>query len=244
VRLMFIARDVASSNVSAGLQRNNDLEIYLSLNPHPALTPVPDQSRPTTIEEQKENEAAYRQLLVRRVLTALLPEEDLKNDALRSLLEGIIGELILGQIISDKICQPEFMYEAIAKLVETLKEPSISANGKSSMRRRQAAIRSSRAAIIMWTILGYIFTFFSISQWILSTVFSHLPSRSPSISKAGFQLKNSKKGILDMRIWAIGPQLFEIPARQPWLAGSTSLLRFSLVNGPIGIAKFNHWLDR
>ncbi|KIV80351.1 hypothetical protein, variant 1 [Exophiala sideris] len=85
--------------------------IYHSLNPHPALDP----SLPPT--EQQDYEAAYRQLLIQGALAVLLPTEDLANTCLRTLVTDIIADLILGQALAEKICQPWFLHGTVSKLV-------------------------------------------------------------------------------------------------------------------------------
>ncbi|KAI1610614.1 PXA domain-containing protein [Exophiala viscosa] len=85
--------------------------IYHSLNPHPALDP----SLPRT--ERQDYEAAYRQLLIQGALAVLLPTEDLANTCLRTLVTDIIADLILGQALAEKLCQPWFLHGTVSKLV-------------------------------------------------------------------------------------------------------------------------------
>lgn len=96
-------------------------QIYHSLSPHPALSPVPDHATPSTIEEQSKNEADYRQLLVQGALAILLPTEDLENACLRTLVADVIAESILGNAIGGKISESWFIWSSISKLVEVVK---------------------------------------------------------------------------------------------------------------------------
>jgi len=96
------------------------LQIYHSLNPHPALCPVrADES--ATSPEQLENEATYRQLLVQGALAILLPTEDLENACLRTLIGDVVADLILGQAVANKVCAGWFLHDAIAKAVAVAK---------------------------------------------------------------------------------------------------------------------------
>ncbi|RYZ32624.1 MAG: hypothetical protein EOP01_00570, partial [Propionibacteriaceae bacterium] len=67
--------------------------------------PVPTESVPSATVEQRENESAWRQLLVQGVLAVLLPTEDLENGCLRALVAEIFAEMILGNGISGKACE-------------------------------------------------------------------------------------------------------------------------------------------
>ena len=94
--------------------------IYHTLRPHPALSPVPDGLAPSSIVEQRENESAWRQLLVQGVLVVLLPTEDLENACLRSLVAEIFAEMILGNGISGKACEGWLLWEGITRIAEVL----------------------------------------------------------------------------------------------------------------------------
>lgn len=94
--------------------------IYHELSPHPALSPVPTSQSPSSIEEQTRNEAVYRQLLVQGALAILLPTEDLENACLRTLVADVIAEVILGNAIGDKACEPRFIWTTLSTLVAAL----------------------------------------------------------------------------------------------------------------------------
>jgi hypothetical protein len=101
--------------------------IYHALNPHPALDPrLPP-------EQRRDYESAYRQLLVQGALAVLLPTEDLANACLRTLVSDIIADLILGQALADKLCQPWFLHGTVSKVVDivTSRRPN-DANDSSS----------------------------------------------------------------------------------------------------------------
>ncbi|KAL8936314.1 MAG: hypothetical protein Q9216_004994 [Gyalolechia sp. 2 TL-2023] len=95
----------------------NPQAVYHELNPHPALSPVPDLSFETSATQQSRNEADYRQLLVQGALAILLPTEDLENTCLRTLVADVIAETILGRSIGGRVCEGWFVWTSIRKLV-------------------------------------------------------------------------------------------------------------------------------
>lgn len=88
------------------------------MNPHPALSPVPREDDPSTVLEQQLNEEAWRQLLVQGVLAVLLPTEDLENACLRALVAEIFSEMIVGNAVSQKVCEPWFLWDAITTVIQ------------------------------------------------------------------------------------------------------------------------------
>lgn len=100
--------------------------IYHQLNPHPSLSPPPDglysssspgrQAEQQT--EQQENERLYRHLLAQGVLAVLLPTEDLENVCLRTLVEDIVADLLLGNEVSGKICEGWFIWTTVSKVIQ------------------------------------------------------------------------------------------------------------------------------
>ncbi|EER45095.1 PXA domain-containing protein [Histoplasma capsulatum H143] len=96
--------------------------VYHTLNPHPALFPVPDASDTTAIAEQQKRETAYRQLLAQGVLAVLLPTEDLENVYLRTLVGDILADMILGEFVSDKLSDGPFIYELLTRLITVIQQ--------------------------------------------------------------------------------------------------------------------------
>lgn len=103
-----------------GPLENNPQVIYHSLIPSPALGPVPDEREPSSALIQKENETAYRQMLVHSALALLLPTEDLENDCLTTLVGQIFSEMIIGNSLGGKACEPWLLWEAINKITELI----------------------------------------------------------------------------------------------------------------------------
>ncbi|KAK8213565.1 hypothetical protein M8818_002867 [Zalaria obscura] len=91
-------------------------ELYHTIHPHPALSPVPTDDIASA--EQLENEAAWRQLLIQGVLALILPPEHLENPCLRVLVGEIFSELILGNGICGKACEGWLIWELITKSIQ------------------------------------------------------------------------------------------------------------------------------
>ncbi|CRG85780.1 Elongation factor G 1 [Talaromyces islandicus] len=103
--------------------------IYHQLNPHPSLSPPPDglysSPSPEKKVEQQENERLYRHLLAQGVLAVLLPTEDLENVCLRTLVEDILSDLLLGNEVSGKICEGWFIWTTVSKAIQLAKRKGI-----------------------------------------------------------------------------------------------------------------------
>ncbi|KAK2767474.1 hypothetical protein FQN54_003631 [Arachnomyces sp. PD_36] len=175
-------------------------KVYHTLNSHPALSPVPDPSDHKTIEEQRENEEAYRQLLARGALAVLLPTEDLENTCLRTLVGDILADLILGEAISGKACEGWFIWKAISGLITVIKN-----HGREKINRKESESTpesrlqkfglvqtkaerenerlskrgQSRASIWMWRILQYGYIAFMAIRFVIVGLFE-VASSSPS----------------------------------------------------------------
>ncbi|KIW45258.1 hypothetical protein, variant [Exophiala oligosperma] len=174
-----------STTAQAALQYGESpRRIYHSLNPHPAL----DLS--LTAEEQRLRESAYRQLLIQGALAVLLPTEDLANACLRTLVTDIIADLILGQALAERVCQPWFLHGAVSKVVEIVTSaPSKAAANKAILQQqgRQSRLEqfglltankahqkghsSNRSQSLLsawfWTLLQYAFVAYQSMRFIL-----------------------------------------------------------------------------
>ena len=98
----------------------NSRQIYHTLQPHPALSPVPLDSDIQAADQQAANQAVWCQLLVQGVLALLLPPEDVQNPCLRVLVSEIFAEMILGNGVGGKACEGWLIWEGITKTLQSL----------------------------------------------------------------------------------------------------------------------------
>ncbi|KAL2848642.1 PXA domain-containing protein [Aspergillus pseudodeflectus] len=168
-------------------------EIYHALNPHPGLSPVPDTSDPPSISTQRENEAAYRRLLANGVLAVLLPTEDLENACLRTLMNDIFSDLILGNEVSGRVCEGWFLWESTAKLLDLLarkrsadkdviaetdasrsnqlQQFGLLSSPNSSETSHSSSSAQSQATSWMWSLLQYAFMAYVTLRFIVAGLF-------------------------------------------------------------------------
>ncbi|PNS17932.1 PXA domain protein 1 [Sphaceloma murrayae] len=110
---------VAASSGDQARSLGSDVRrIYHSMQPHPALSPIPSESDPESADTQKLNEAAWRHLLIEGVLELLLPPEDLQNPCLKVLVNEIFSELIIGNVLAGRISEGWFLWEGITKAIQ------------------------------------------------------------------------------------------------------------------------------
>lgn len=177
--------------------------VYHNLNPHPALSPIPNIIKDSAVGDQSKNEMAYRQLLVQGALAVLLPTEDLENVFLRTLVADVIGETILGNGIGGKASEGWFIWGSIVKIVDVIQTRlDLKASGEedeSDTRSRlekfgllsergqstppsKDSLRSMHSKLF-WRILQYgYFTFLTLRFVILGLVATFSQSRQPSSS--------------------------------------------------------------
>ena len=176
-------------------------QVYHSLWPFHALSPVPEDGGLST-QQQAENEAAYRQLLVQGVLAVLLPTEDLENDCLTALVGQIFSEMILGGGIGGKASEPWMIWEGITKIAEVLQAQLPKSKAQVRVERSNSDLAKSRPSNMtgrdtkgwqikrsvqksFWLILQYCFLAFSAVRFIIITfaTSSTLPCRAPLAKK-------------------------------------------------------------
>ena len=181
-------------------------EIYHSICPFPALSPVPHVESELAIEQQKENEAVYRQLLVQGVLAILLPTEDLENDCLTAIVGQIFSEMIMGGAIGGKASEPWLLWEGFTKVTEVIQEKLHNKSSAQVGHNRSPSSSADPANIVIsgrsskgwrigqsiqnafWLVLQYIFLTLTAARFLVVTVASstHLPSRvAPAMKLTG-----------------------------------------------------------
>ncbi|KAK3357435.1 PXA domain-containing protein [Lasiosphaeria hispida] len=252
----------------------NPQEIYHSLHPLPALTPIPCLGNAASIAEQAENEVAYRQLLVHGVLAVLLPTEDLENECLTALVGQIFSELIIGNAVANKLSEPWLIYEVLCIASRVLLQRRAAGNegapGKLSSKGSSDARSVFSVQALFWTILQWCFLATSFIRTIFTILIASrsVPPRSSRSSlnhddvtdqKVGFAehspLGDSsetgeagpeplKTPVLAFRCWAAISNLIEMDVRMPWLRGTLSLLQWIAMAGPGRIADVDGKLDR
>ncbi|RDW83327.1 hypothetical protein BP5796_04818 [Coleophoma crateriformis] len=172
-------------------------EIYHSTWPFPALSPVPHEEDESSVKEQAENEAVYRQLLVQGVLAVLLPTEDLENECLTTLVGQIFSEMILGGGIGGKACEPWLLWDGITKIAEVIQarlpktkaqtrvdrsssDPKGSVQPSNSKGETRASLRW-KIEKTFWLVLQYAFVAFTTIRVMIVSIAtsSSLPSRVP-----------------------------------------------------------------
>ncbi len=241
------------------------------LLPHPALSPVPDPSNPASVREQENNESTYRRLLVRGMLALLLPSEDWENDCVRTLVEEMVAEMILGQILAGRMSQGRFWFEAVIKGVQSRQENSqrlgAARDGGQSVEKQRQASPSKKAtrrpvlstafgsflqyALIAWSILRFliisIVAYPSLPPRVLSDSRPGSPRSSERVTRpaevAG-AWRREKRPILSMSIWSCISHTLNVPGRMPWLDGALQLLRHGLMSGPGRVGATDRPLDR
>lgn len=246
----------------------NPRQVYHALCPLPHLSPVPQPGDEKSVEEQKENEAAYRQLLVQAVLAILLPTEDLENPCLTAIVGQIFSELIVGNIIAGKASQPWLLYESICiagrvlgekktevtqRMVSGRHAPPAKAKGK------KERIKWSAQAIFL-TMVHFAVMLFTSARLLITTLIasSSLPLRQSAVglssnSKASGesitshdddQDKPAKVPVLSFKLWQCVGNLIQLDCRMPWLSGFLSLVQYQAVHGPGRLVDLNSPLDR
>ncbi|KAI1766384.1 PXA domain-containing protein [Hypoxylon sp. FL1150] len=121
----------------------NPREIYHSLWPLPALSPVPSSDGQNT-QTQASNESTYRQLLVQGVLALLLPTEDLENECLTALVGQLFSELIIGNLVANKLSEPWLIWELLIMLTKLARSKGpTQASGSRSIEQDVSPIANS-----------------------------------------------------------------------------------------------------
>ncbi|KAL1961341.1 hypothetical protein VTO42DRAFT_69 [Malbranchea cinnamomea] len=246
--------------------------VYHTLNPHRALSPVPDTAAPATVSKQKENEAMYRQLLAQGILAVLLPTEDLENMCLRTLVGDILADLLLGEIVSDKLCEGWFIWETVIRLVTELQRENAGLDQKrqsemfttlaSSEVEGQNNDNSSRGdqsrfSVWLWGVLQFcyliILSIRFVARGLYRAATTPLPSitaRSSVSTSNASSVKEWTEGnivrvpVIKYRLFGMISQIMDIPRRMPWLGGSLALVQHLLLAGPGHLGETGGIIDR
>jgi hypothetical protein len=260
---------VAHDPITQPPVKTDPREIYHSLCPLPALSPVPRPEDPESVAVQAENEAAYRQLLVHAFLAILLPTEDLENGCLTALVGQIFSELIIGNAVANRLSEPWLIWELLIiasktagrrNTAEDQDRPEQSSNRSSASQRRFSAHALFWAGL-QWCFLGI--SFIRTVLAILMTSGSLPPRASHGVSLKSATQHETGQGhthltssfdadlhgpprmpLLAFRTWSAVSNLAEMDIRMPWLRGVLSMLQWIAIMGPGRIAGVNGVLDR
>lgn len=247
-------------------------EIYHCMWPLPALSPVPQPDAPSAIAEQAENEAAYRQLLVQGVLALLLPTEDLENDCLAALVGQIFSELIIGNVVANRVAEPWLIWECLIILSSVIRRrrdssaqssagtAETSPNIEPTSATKSFSMHGLFLTLLQWCFLAATFVRVAVTTIVSS---SSIPPRTRygrdadrvTRQKTG-SLATDPGGLLDtrsepvkvpvlaFRIWPAISNLIEMDLRMPWLNGTLSFVQWIAMTGPGRVADADGVLDR
>ncbi|OJD26714.1 hypothetical protein ACJ73_01905 [Blastomyces percursus] len=180
--------------------------VYHTLNPHPALSPVPEASDGTAIAEQQKRETVYRQLLAQGVLAVLLPTEDLENVYLRTLVGDILADMILGELVGDKASEGPFIWEILTRLITVIKRDGhkdeeaehgqksrlerfgLLVSREDSGRSDSSGANQSNLSMLLWSILQYCYLTFMTIRFVLVGLFRVASPSSPSLPVSSHRL--------------------------------------------------------
>ncbi|TEA16719.1 PXA domain protein 1 [Colletotrichum sidae] len=258
------ARRAAREPVSSPPTEIDPRTVYHALCPVAPLSPVPQVGDPQSIASQQENESIYRQLLVEGVLAVLLPTEDLENGCLTSLVGQIFSELIIGNVLANRLSQPWLIYECLIILarvvgskdsepIEYGVEEAVHAGSEAPLptpARRRWSLQSTLQSTL-WALVHWLFLAFAMARLVITTLAmcSSLPPRSAEgadeeTEVTGQNSQPVKAPIFEFKLWICLSNLIEMDARMPWLSGLLSMVQFGAVNGPGRLAGLNGPIDR
>lgn len=210
-------RTVLSDSYSSSLG-SDTRGLYHMLHPHPALSPAYVEGQPLDDSEQIENERIWRQMLLQSALAQLLPPEDRDNPCLTALVTDILSELIIGNAICGKLCEPWFIWETTTKLIEislpTVNTPSeVPAAAPSRLEQfgllstenedHEKQARQIKTNLLdvsnfwFWQIIRYsVVVFMGLRAFVVSLADGqNLPVRSFSTSESYRQLDDSRESL-------------------------------------------------
>ncbi|KAM5430800.1 hypothetical protein McanMca71_005124 [Microsporum canis] len=248
--------------------------VYHTLNPHPALSPVPGPDDGDVVKQQ-EAEKIYRQLLAHGAMAVLLPTEDLQNVCLRTLVGDILADLLLGGVVSGKVAEGWFIWDAISKILASLNhktqndgvehdqsgnlekgdhEPDQERSSKFdglSTQRSQSILLSSLFSLMQYCYLAYVaFRFVALGLFRVSSTTTSSTAYASNSSNTKEATPSRPKGnivrlpVLEYRIFSVISQLLDISSRMPWLGGFLALVQHLLMTGPGKVGTVDGVIDR
>lgn len=254
-----IARRACMSNTTRAdtiVQQNEYATIFHALRSHQALSPPPVDLDSSLL--QTDNETAWSQLLVGRLVPFLVPPEDLVNPCLQVLVQELLSEMILRGAVCNKATEPWLLWDGTRKLIISPQprpafsrtvDHSASKGYTRSNEQRRRHVRS----IISFVFWSGIQTMITVWHALLAVVGAYRnsstiprPSHPRRIAKTTHDANqgNGRRAILDMALWSLLAYAALLPQRMPWLSGLLNLVHWLLLRGPWKLGIVDSKIDR
>jgi hypothetical protein len=248
--------------------------VYHALLPHPALAPVPRLDDPASIEAEARSEQAWRHLIAQGTLAVLLPTEDVRSAPLRSLVEEILAETVLGGVVLGRLAESAVVWDLISNGIRAARgqrreedgtEGGGEGRGKAGASRLdqygllsdpgQTQEESEAVATTTTTVQTFARTASSLGNSFLAALNYGLllllalralvPALLSAKSLPSRAADDGKpRAVLEMGAWGLAASLTELRERMPWLAGLLSLAQHATVDGPAAVGRADGRLDR
>ena len=204
-------------------------------------------------------------------MALLLPTEDLENSCLTALVGQVFSELIIGNIVANRLAEPWFIWEVLIILSGLIRrragDPSTqstaqaSTNSQPTIARRTLSLHGLFLPLLQWCFLAA-----NLIRLLITMVVSSgsIPRRTHYGASHGNPVTRQKSGslatdpagllethaepvkvpVLAFRMWPAISNLIEMDLRMPWLSGALSFLQWTAITGPGRIADVDGILDR
>jgi len=244
---------------SQNRSRDETRSLYSSIRPHRALLPVP--TTPGELSEQQDNQRAWSQLLVARILPLVLPPEDLANPCLDVLVSEVFSEIIVHNAICGIGSEPWIIWDGIRKIVDNVLKPMLGS-------QQRATVAKTSIGHIFWTIINSLSTLWVLSVYIVKALIressilarsteeqkpetsdSHPESAYESDSKSTLvqnitHQHKDQPAVMNLAIWSCLSRFASLERRMPWLLGFLSLVQWLSLHGPGRLCRKGGVLDR
>ncbi|KAI5292185.1 hypothetical protein KEM55_008013, partial [Ascosphaera atra] len=147
------------------------------------------------------------------VLAILLPTEDLENVCLRTILCDILADMILGEVISDKVCKNYSIWDYLTKLAALiqkkkepaqgntvtaeavpksqlekfglLSEPSSASDGSGQKTKSSTSHYASALSAMLWSFLQYLYLAFVAARFTVLGLYRVYTAPKPKSAPRG-----------------------------------------------------------
>ncbi|KAL8286157.1 hypothetical protein RQP46_004645 [Phenoliferia psychrophenolica] len=141
------ALDLAQSDLKAHSAHAHNLDrdaVFHSLQPHLAISLAPSSPLPSAPPTPVVDKT-YLRALVDNLLRLLLPPEDYRAETERTVVREIIVNIVLGNVF-DKVAQPWFLHQIIARVIEGRQAARREREGKVAVEPNPPGLRSPSSA--------------------------------------------------------------------------------------------------